>query len=511
MALADYQFPQIQTTQDASVPNGAIITPTTPPPIYQDPASIFDQTVQPKSQYELDAQTKLDQYNQLLGVQTQATQEQAQQFNTLGGNEATARLADITAQYKAADLQNAGEQQAYLAQTRGIGGYTQNAQTGGMEDINRANAVKKLGLAADAAILQGRVDTAKTLSEQAIKAKYGDVQGKIDSIKSFLDVNKDFLSRADTKSLAKQTFILQQKQKDIDKKVTEETKVTNMIFDAASQGAPTTIIQRAKQLLASGATGLEVAQALGQWGGKYWEIEKLKAEAQKLKNAGSGTGGAGGYTKGQNPIVDSWVTNIQNKKATLANVPANLKNAVSQALVGGEDNLKKAQDVKTRMIDTLARLYGYHNVVIGPNAQSFPVQSQRFGDTANAITDAETLSALLTTENIQLMKGLGSMSNIEFGNIEKIGSSLIGRDKEGNAYFKGTRANYDREIQRLLTDLGGLSVIDMSTSGTATQTQSKWQQGDTISKTTGLSSMAEYINPKAGFGVIDFNLPTPTK
>lgn len=279
----DYTIPQFQTAQDASIPKGIIQTPTTPSPVYSTPdiGSIYDQTVQPESQLSKETTAGLNFYKQLLGEQAQSQQEQAQQFQNLGGTEAQTRLADLTAQYNVADLQNQAQQQAYLGQTRNIGGYTQTAQNLGMEDINRANAVKKLGLASDIAINQGRVDTAKSLAEQAIKAKYGDVQAKIDQTKAFLDVNKDLLSREDAKNLQRQQFILQNKQKEIDAKVKDQTDISNMIIDA-TPNAPESIITNAKKLAESGASKLAVAQALGIYGGDYLGNEVKKAQLYKL-------------------------------------------------------------------------------------------------------------------------------------------------------------------------------------------------------------------------------------
>lgn len=482
--------------------------------INSETASLLNSATQAEADYqnELNQASSLSsQISNIISSNNQAADlEQAYQQG--GVNDLAAQLKKLNAQ--AVGLNN--EAQAIPIQLQ------QAAQGQGVTDRGlapieagklRENALKALSLGQQAAIVQADYEAAKSKADKMVDIKYQAKEQELKVKQMQLDALKEFkLTPAQQKAKDARERAYKQEEEENTIKKEEEKSVRDMVTKASIQGAPASILSKAQELLNKGAKGTEVAMALGQWGGDYWAIEKAKADAKAAKaKAGTttGTGVVGTYTKGQNPVVDSWVTNIQNKKATLANVPANLKNAVSQALVGGEDNLKKAQDVKTRMIDALSRLSGYSNVVIGPNAQSFPVQSQRFGDTADAIADAETLSALLTTENIQLMKGLGSMSNIEFGNIEKIGSSLIGRDKEGNAYFKGTRSNYDREIQRLLTDLGGLSVIDMSTGGTP-QTQSKWQQGDTTSRQSGLSSMTEYINPEAGFGVIDFTLPATT-
>lgn len=417
---------------------------------------------------------------------------------------ATSKLKDLSSQIDALGIQTQAEKQAILASP--IGGITSADLSGREQEITRKNDIKKLSLAAESLVLQGKLDSAKTAINNAIDLKYAPQEARYKKILELNTLNEKILGREATKMKE----LAEARIKDVAEKKEEEKKTADMVANAKAQGAPLSLITQIDEMVKNGAKGSEIATKLGQWGGKYWEIEKAKADAGKLKaSIGTGNGaGAGTYVKGQNPTVDAWVSNIQNKKATLANVPANLKNAVSVALVGGADNLGKANKIKADMEEILGRLPKYKNVVIGANAQSFPVQSQRFGDTADAIADAERLSALLTTENIQLMKGLGSMSNIEFGNIEKIGSSLIGRDKEGNAYFKGTRANYNREVQRLFDDLGGLSKNEMSTGGKSNQSGSKWEQGDTQNKQSGLSGMSQYINPNSSFGTVDFILPT---
>lgn len=61
---------------------------------------------------------------------------------------------------------------------------------------------------------------------------------------------------------------------------------------------------------------------------------KLVASKAKTYAPTSGPGSSGGYVVGSNPAVDSWVGQINAGKATISNVPANLKNAVVQALNG---------------------------------------------------------------------------------------------------------------------------------------------------------------------------------
>lgn len=389
----------------------------------------------------------------------------------------------------------------------------------------RENALKALSIGQQADIAaaaatgsQLRLNAAKEKAQQAVDLKYKPLEEQLAIRKQQYELNKDILSSIDKKRTESLNAAIKREETALAEKKANEKAVSDMMVRAASQNAPQALLARAQKA----KTPTESALILGQYAGDYWAIERAKAEVLKIKaeanaKAGTGVAVAGTYKAGSDPVAESWAKQIADKKAKLTDVPSAMRTRVVMAMGMSPEQSAKASELKAEMKTILERMQGYKGIATGPKAQMFPVASQvdlpipfsGTNQTSAALADAERLSALLTTENIAIMKGLGSMSNIEFGNIEKIGSSILGRDKDGNAYFKGDRANYDREVQRLLDDINGIPQITQNRSD-AQENQSKWSQGDTQSASSPLSDMAQkgYINPKSSFGTVEFNLPT---
>ena len=382
----------------------------------------------------------------------------------------------------------------------------------------RDNALRALSIAqqsdvASAALTgsQIRLQAAKDKAQQMVDLKYKPIEDALAIKKEQYELNKDVLASVDKKRTEALSAAIKKEERELEEKKANEKGIADLVMNAAGQGAPEELRVRA----AKAKTPMEAVNILGQWAGNYWAIEKTKAELLKARQ-GTGVGTTTGtYVKGSDKDAEAWASRIANKQAKLSDVPSAMRTRVAVAMGASPEQSAKATELQSEMKTILTRMQGYRGIATGPKAQMFPVASQidlPFGgknQTSAALADAERLSALLTTENIAIMKGLGSMSNIEFGNIEKIGSSILGRDKDGNAYFKGDRANYEREIKRLLDDINKVpELAQMSTEAPAIQ--SKWGQADMQGTSTPLSGMAQkgYINPKSPFGTIDFNLPT---
>jgi len=511
----------ISTASMMSTPTVTVPSPTTvPTSTYTTPINSTADTLTALQQEARDRQIAVDQANAkgsefadlIAAAQEKNVRDVAGTYASQGVNTAYNQLQDLAAQAtglkneaSAIPIQNA---MAY----RGNAGVSSGVETTNRDQLAQ-NALKALSLGQQYAIAEGNYNKAKNIADQLIDTKFAAEEARIKSLQTQQAAYEKYtLTPAEQKRLDAVKKATDAEATQLAEKKATEKSVSDMLVQAASI-APQDVLARAKEIQAKGGSAADVAMALGQYSGNYWAIEKakqevikLKAETNKINSSGTPSGTATGYVAGKNPQVDSWVKLIGEKRAKITDVPMAMRSQVALGLGVSPEAENRAKSLSTDIETILNRMKGYQNVVIGANAQTFPVQSQRFGDTAEAIADAERLSALLTTENIALMKGLGSMSNIEFGNIEKIGSSIIGRDKEGNAFFKGNRSNYDREVQRLLDDIAKTNV-QQSTSG------SVWESGDTQNQKTPLSSMGQkgYINPNAPFGTIEFNLPKPTK
>jgi hypothetical protein len=473
MAINDYVLPPVQTTADAQVPTGTIKTPFTPAPVYSSPSvadlgAQFDAT-QPQVSPEETAVTNTNSLiNNLLGIQEQSTKEQAQQFNTLGGNEAQAKLKDITAQYNAADLQNQAQQQAYIAARTAGGGGTASGVSTTLEGIQRENAVKKLGLASDAALLQGRVDMAKTLSEQAIKAKYGDVQAQIDSQKAHYELNKDMLIRADKKNYDKQQYILKKQQEELDTKKANDKAVSDLIIDA-SPVAPPDVLARAKDIQAKGGSAADVAMSLGVYGKDYLANQKLKLEMDKIKVDMAKTKNdmyianqkaSQEQATVQTPEVAGWVANINSGKAKLSDVPQKLKSAVSLGLSSGTpSNPAKLEDYKNKLalVDNVLNSSALTAVVgpsplgrIGYGLNRATGDMQEFTANVDQLTQGMTLQNLIDSK----AKGatFGALSEKELELLAKSATRLNSYrkvDSNGNIYYDANESGFKSAINEI--------------------------------------------------------------
>lgn len=153
------------------------------------------------------------------------------------------------------------------------------------------------------------------------------------------------------------------------------------------------------------------------------------ASAQGTLAANTAVMGAGyAYVPGQNPIVDAWVNNIKNNQAKFSDVPKNLLNAVSAGLnaVGsGSDQINAlTAQLKTAFsnIDPSAAA-GFHGAIgtnLGENLAALtlgfvhaPRTTGGF-ESAGYIDKLKQFSSLLTLPNINILKGMGRVSNTEF-------------------------------------------------------------------------------------------------
>jgi hypothetical protein len=163
-------------------------------------------------------------------------------------------------------------------------------------------------------------------------------------------------------------------------------------------------------------------------GQAYYDADgKLIASRAKTyapKDGGT-TVSAGGYTPGADPVTDAWVSRISRGDAKITNVPAKYKNAVVVALeqttgVTLDEDIETANEIKRLAQELKDDREGLSDAV-GPISSRLPTFE---GSTATYENKVERLKALISKSNLQTMRGLGSMSNIEFQNMQAIGTAL---------------------------------------------------------------------------------------
>lgn len=210
-----------------------------------------------------------------------------------------------------------------------FGGLTTGDAVNVDNEIDRNAAIRSLTLTSQLQAAQGNLSLAEDTVKQAIEAKYEPMQSKIDTLKQYLDLNKEELTRADKKAYESQQTLLNAKIKDLETTKKNDESIQTMVINASSQGASPDILAKASKA----KTPAEAAIALGQFAGDYWKTEQLKAAVNQTNaettktyaeagvsglKAGSTSAGvaAGGIVGGYN--ISSYATDPNHEKNVAA-------------------------------------------------------------------------------------------------------------------------------------------------------------------------------------------------
>lgn len=162
-------------------------------------------------------------------------------------------------------------------------------------------------------------------------------------------------------------------------------------------------------------------------------------------NTGTGTGSSTRTSNSTgNSVVDAWVNQISGGRASITNVPAALKNSVISALdqqgSGSAQTAQKANDIY-RIASELLNDSSLSNAV-GPISSRIPTVR---GSTADFEAKVNTLKSLLTLDNIGLLKGVLSDSDMKL--LTSAATSLgTGMSEDG---FKS-------ELQNIINKVGSI-------------------------------------------------------
>lgn len=186
-----------------------------------------------------------------------------------------------------------------------------NAQSA---EIDRQTTTKMLGLSASLDAVNGNMALAEDKVQRALSAQFDPITQSISYYQSLLSVNSDDLStaqkeEADAISTQLDAYKTQQAQAYSDK-----------------QSAYSAMLQYAPFANAATLAKMQAATNPGQ-------VASIAAAAGINNPNGSGgsTGSSGGAAT-TDPIVQSWVSNVLNGNATMQQVPAAIRNAVSVGL-----------------------------------------------------------------------------------------------------------------------------------------------------------------------------------
>lgn len=160
-----------------------------------------------------------------------------------------------------------------------FGGLTTGDAVNVDNEIDRNAAIRNLTLTSQMQAAQGNLALAEDTVKQAIEAKYEPMQNKIDTLKQYLDLNKEELTRADKKAYEAQQTLLSAKMKDLETQKDNDLKIQEMVTKAAGQTAPADLLGKASKA----KTVSEAAIILGAYAGDYWQMQSIQQAIEKSK------------------------------------------------------------------------------------------------------------------------------------------------------------------------------------------------------------------------------------
>lgn len=264
----------------------------------------FDTNAEFQRQLDLQKQTQVDQtpLNNILASLTTAEQG-------LTGRGAEQLTAETQAGLPQAQQQRAGLQGQIKSQVAeynalktefekmsadieagaGRKGLTTGAVMGQQGAVDRAKLARLNSKASEIGLLQaqdlalaGQIETAQDIVNRAIDLKYQDREQEYKIKQAQYDRVKEFLTAEETKRGKALEVALKKEETAIAEAKENEKAIEKMLLDA-TPNAPASVIANAKAIKDKGGSSLEVAQALGKYGGDYLKTELLKSQIETDK------------------------------------------------------------------------------------------------------------------------------------------------------------------------------------------------------------------------------------
>lgn len=141
----------------------------------------------------------------------------------------------------------------------------------------RENAIKALTLSSQADVLTGQitnsaaaVQSAKDKAQQAVDLKYKPLEANLANFKDMLELNQKYiLDPAEKKRVEATNIALAERTRLLNEQKQNEKDNTDLIINATSQGAPSSLVTTARQMAQAGKKPAEIAAALGVYSGDY--------------------------------------------------------------------------------------------------------------------------------------------------------------------------------------------------------------------------------------------------
>lgn len=144
----------------------------------------------------------------------------------------------------------------------------------------RQNTIKRLGISAEAQMIQGNIALAQAHVDRAIALEFEPKEAKLAYLKQVYDFNKDALSREDKVRADKLNILLNERERILTREKEDKQKIYDVSLAAAQKGADSLTVQKI-QAAKDSAEALKIATEAGVYDAKD-ELLSI-SEAKELK------------------------------------------------------------------------------------------------------------------------------------------------------------------------------------------------------------------------------------
>lgn len=316
----------------------------------------------------------------------------------------------------------------------------------------RDNALRALSIAQQSDIAfaaatgsQIRLKAAQDKANQIVEMKYAPLKAELEIKKQNYEFNKDILERFDKKRAEALGIALKKEETELAKREENEKAIEKMLLDA-TPNAPANIIASANAVKQRGGSALEVAQALGKYGGDYLKTEMLKEQIKTEKAQQANIYNTISARNADTIRQDNAAKGINNGTLKQEDIAKAIESKVGVKTIAVKGLVSELENLKS-----LYAKYGAR-----------PVTAEGIG----AIQSARSSAQLAITAAF----GQGAISADDRTNYEKItGSSLsVNPTANLNQALETQKKNYTNNLNLLNTAYPGVDKLE--TFGGATTT-----------------------------------------
>lgn len=146
-----------------------------------------------------------------------------------------------------------------------------------ISEAQRQSSIKQGRLSMTLAFSNQNYDIARQISDRTIEAELEPLKVQMDALKFFYSENKDSLDKAEARQYETASREIQNQYTE---QYNNKKAIQDLVIDAASTGAPASVIQQAQQMASSGASVEQVAGLVGRY-----TSAALNAQAQRASIA----------------------------------------------------------------------------------------------------------------------------------------------------------------------------------------------------------------------------------